>query len=986
MPLLLVLLWAASLPRHAQAVHDLVVGLVSPQGLALDLKASRMYWVEAGIMKLRRANLDGSGATDVVVKDTEDEAPYDVALDGGSGKVYWTSRCCGVRRATLEGQGEELVVNSTDAGGIALDVPAGLLFWTDRTTGRLWRANLNGSGKDTIVPGGLSTPVDVAVDNLTGKVYWVDVGRTQVERANFDGSARQTVNVSYTISKSAQGIALDTVARKIYVTDYQSDANGYKGRIIRAQMDGDQSEILIQDGVMKMPFSIALDHEGGTVFWTDQRAGKIQSLVLRCPAGNLSIGSSTNSSLVRVPYRAMDHGGLQEARCPAGYSGEVSLTCNDGSVSLNSGQCARGCPRGSIKQAGRFVVYHGDMLDGSHQGGRCGPGLTGPVQLLCSDGEVSVFSGSCTRPAGCKEGRFLVSNAVVEHPAIAHGNRFDGSCPAGFNGSFALQCTDGTVSILSGSCLAPCTAGRIWVDEGRVEISHTPIHEGFTPLRVRCPAGSAGDGVFLACDDATLQVIKADCTKIKQCVGGNVSVHGVQVRHGGMEDGSLVQARCPEGYSGIVNVTCREGTASAAPSAACWAHCAAGLVEVGPEIWARHAAGRHGEALLAACPGGYAGSVPLRCYDGNVSLTPCQESGCTCRPCSEFPSPVGPCRGGAQKPTPAKDFLAPTPAPDPLAPGPARDFLVPALAVPFLAVLCLIAGMSVYHWHCKGRYADAVGADPAGAAVGAGPLDRSRGADGRVRPNEVFEAPPAPPLPSVRLPPYWATREGAHIFPDPNRMDEMQRLMSETWRACYTRDRRLVAGEHRVPSGCRVANVLRIENCDAYERYWQHRTRVGERRCTVGCEPFRTQTTGKLNCLDSSLNETYLFHGTNPDAAHAIARDLFRIDKAGSCGGAMFGPGIYLAENASKSDEYAKEGSGVYVGLCAMLVCRAVLGRVLTVSGAGDCSARVLSGEYDCVCGDRLAAAGTFRELVFFREESVYAEFIVIYARIYGDD
>lgn len=38
---------------------------------------------------------------------------------------------------------------------------------------------------------------------------------------------------------------------------------------------------------------------------------------------------------------------------------------------------------------------------------------------------------------------------------------------------------------------------------------------------------------------------------------------------------------------------------------------------------------------------------------------------------------------------------------------------------------------------------------------------------------------------------------------------------------------------------------------------------------------------------------------------------------------------------------------------------------------------------YDSVCGDRLKAVGTFREMVFFNEEAVYPEFIVIYTRVF---
>lgn len=57
-----------------------------------------------------------------------------------------------------------------------------------------------------------------------------------------------------------------------------------------------------------------------------------------------------------------------------------------------------------------------------------------------------------------------------------------------------------------------------------------------------------------------------------------------------------------------------------------------------------------------------------------------------------------------------------------------------------------------------------------------------------------------------------------------------------------------------------------------------------------------------INRLEA-INESYLFHGTNPESAQCIARDFFRMERAGSSAGSMFGPGIYLAENASKSDE-----------------------------------------------------------------------------------
>lgn len=136
----------------------------------------------------------------------------------------------------------------------------------------------------------------------------------------------------------------------------------------------------------------------------------------------------------------------------------------------------------------------------------------------------------------------------------------------------------------------------------------------------------------------------------------------------------------------------------------------------------------------------------------------------------------------------------------------------------------------------------------------------------------------------------------------------------------------------------------------------------------------------KLNAkFNHAVNECYLFHGTNPDAADKIARDKLRISKANH---GMFGRGLYLAECASKSDEYAAEGTGVFQGQFAMLLCKTVLGKVCTEKQPGDYEGRVLGGGYDSVCGDRAAAVGTYREFILFEEAAVCAEYIVLYRRV----
>merc|ERR1712228_490009 len=105
----------------------------------------------------------------------------------------------------------------------------------------------------------------------------------------------------------------------------------------------------------------------------------------------------------------------------------------------------------------------------------------------------------------------------------------------------------------------------------------------------------------------------------------------------------------------------------------------------------------------------------------------------------------------------------------------------------------------------------------------------------------------------------------------------------------------------------------------------------------------------------------------------------FSVDLAGSSSGALYGPGIYLAENSSKSDEYAQDDkSGVYQGLYAMLLCRVVCGKLLytdEVVPNKDKLVQSCTGSdaaFDGVLGDRAKAKGTYREFVIFDSAQVY--------------
>ncbi len=249
-------------------IEDLVTeGLDNPEDIALDVLAGKMYWADSGTKKIQRANLDGSDIEDLVTKGLE--SPQDIALDLASGKMYWTNfNPHKIQRANLDGSNIEDLV--TEAQGlyypetIALHVAAGKMYWANWVAGRIKRANLDGSNIEYLITRserlagesdatyGDVTPNDLALDLSAFKMYWTDFGTGKIHRANLDGS-----NIEDLVTEALgwpEGIALDILAGKMYWTTHN------RGKIQRANLDGSNIEDLVtRSQGLGNPVGIALD-------------------------------------------------------------------------------------------------------------------------------------------------------------------------------------------------------------------------------------------------------------------------------------------------------------------------------------------------------------------------------------------------------------------------------------------------------------------------------------------------------------------------------------------------------------------------------------------------------------------------------------------------------------------------------------------------------------------------------------------------------
>jgi hypothetical protein len=240
-------------------------------------------------------------------------------------------------------------------------------------------------------------------------------------------------------------------------------------------------------------------------------------------------------------------------------------------------------------------------------------------------------------------------------------------------------------------------------------------------------------------------------------------------------------------------------------------------------------------------------------------------------------------------------------------------------------------------------------------------------------------------------------------------VNAFQMLFDLTNRNVRTRDRR-----GSVPKRLEVRDVEHVQNGKNYIDYMRRREairkivnakgtmKISDLNDSGCCKTFAKlkngqqfhsiwqDTEGMPECpIDPSINEFYLFHGTKPEAAKAIATSDFRVDLAGSNAGTLYGRGIYFGESCSKSDEYGAEADSSYgdrTGCSPMLVCRVTCGRLNYQDAVYPDTDGIVksctSGEYHCCLGDREKCRGTFREFIVYDNDQAYPEFIVWYKRV----
>ena len=195
-----------------------------------------------------------------------------------------------------------IVTNCRLPDGIAVDVEAGHIYWTNMgvpnlNDGSIERADIDGKNRKVIVPEGVThTPKQMHLDKENGKLYWCDREGMRVMRSNLDGSRVETLVETGRGDKDSRdqtrwcvGITIDPKLGKIYWTQKGPD-KGNQGRIFRANIDvpkgqsaPSRSDIEVLFDRLPEPIDLEFDLENRVLYWTDRGDPPRGNTVNRAP-------------------------------------------------------------------------------------------------------------------------------------------------------------------------------------------------------------------------------------------------------------------------------------------------------------------------------------------------------------------------------------------------------------------------------------------------------------------------------------------------------------------------------------------------------------------------------------------------------------------------------------------------------------------------------------------------------------------------------
>jgi len=168
--------------------EDFRTGMDSPNGMTIDYENNQIYWdTSSGIQRGDIDNTDVAQKEDFVTGQSND--PDGLSIDPVNRKLYWVNYNGGVWVKNLDGTGETLLIPDVEGGSIL--VVNDRIYYDEYVESgdiRIKSANLDGTNISTFAVGIGRVVYGIAYEPDGQKIYWGDRDTDTLWRANLDGT------------------------------------------------------------------------------------------------------------------------------------------------------------------------------------------------------------------------------------------------------------------------------------------------------------------------------------------------------------------------------------------------------------------------------------------------------------------------------------------------------------------------------------------------------------------------------------------------------------------------------------------------------------------------------------------------------------------------------------------------------------------------------------------------------------------------------
>lgn len=169
-------------------------------GIAYDCKENQVYWTDLSARTINRASIV-AGAEPEILINTNLVSPEGLAVDVKRRLMFWVdSNPDMIESANLDGSGRRTLFGTDLVNPRAIIVVSstGTLYWTDwnREAPKIESASVDGQNRRVVVSDGIGLPNALTYDSSSGQVCWADAGTKRLECVSPDGSGRRVVHPS----------------------------------------------------------------------------------------------------------------------------------------------------------------------------------------------------------------------------------------------------------------------------------------------------------------------------------------------------------------------------------------------------------------------------------------------------------------------------------------------------------------------------------------------------------------------------------------------------------------------------------------------------------------------------------------------------------------------------------------------------------------------------------------------------------------------